>query len=234
MIHPDGGPLMKDIPLNDFAKDILDETLWLLKDDHYKSVQMSCRHLATKEYMEHFTGIPYFEETKAEGKTHGGFPEVIVAHSFGSNGLNFVPEAEDIADEVGVRITDFYTKIQTQLNLKKNALFTVYPPEHGYISWHNNANASAYNFIFTYSETGEGFWRHYDPVKKEMVKIPDVVGWQCKAGFFGSYKDGMDNVLYHSARNHGKGLRMTIAFTLDRSELSSGFQNWIIDDIRED
>ena len=33
--------IMKDIPLNDYAKDILNETLWFLKDDNYKSVAQS-------------------------------------------------------------------------------------------------------------------------------------------------------------------------------------------------
>lgn len=225
--------IMKDIPLNDYAKNILNETLWFLKDDNYKSVSQSCRNQMSVQDADYFTGIEYFDKVRLEGTRHGGFPEAIVSHSFGSNGMQFVPDAQEVAEEVGVRINNFYEKIQTQLNLKKNALFSVYPPN-GYISWHNNANASAYNFIFTYSETGDGHWRHYDPVKKEMVTIPDVAGWQCKAGFFGSYSDGMDKVVYHTARNGGTGLRMTIAFIMDRSEMSSGIQDWVIDDIRED
>lgn len=226
--------IMRDIPLNEFATDILDETLWFLKDENYKAVHMNCARNYNAKDADYFTSWDYFQKIREMAGDHDGYPESVCAYSFGSNGLNFHKDAGNLADEMGDRIFSFYEKIQTQLNLKKNALFTVYPPEHGFISWHNNANASAYNFIFTYSETGEGYWQHFDPVKNEMVTIPDVKGWQCKAGYFGSYQDGMDKVVYHTAKNTGKGLRMTIAFILDRSEMSSGLQSWVIDDIRAD
>lgn len=224
--------IMKDIPLNDFALEILDETLWMLKDENYKSVHLSGRKTANIQDADQYTSTEYFEHIKGLGRGHSGFPDFMCAYSFGSNGLNFAPNAGQKPDAVMNVISSFYNKIQTQLMLKRNALFTVYPPEYGFIGWHNNANASAYNFIFTYSETGEGYWRHYDPVKKEMVTIPDVQGWQCKAGYFGAYEDGDDKIVYHTARNTGKGLRMTIAFVLDRSEISSGMQDWVIEDIR--
>ena len=64
-----------------------------------------------------------------------------------------------------------------------------------------------------------------------MTIIPDVKGWQCKAGYFGAYVDGPEKIVYHAARNGTSGLRMTIAFTLDRSEMSLGLQDWIIEDI---
>lgn len=63
-----------------------------------------------------------------------------------------------------------------------------------------------------------------------MVVIPDVKGWQCKAGYFGAYEDPQEQLVYHSARTNC--LRMTVAFVLDRSEMSSGLQDWIIEDIR--
>lgn len=225
---------MKDIPLNDYAIDILNDALWFVKDENYKCVMQSGKPLENAKQADYFTSLPYFEKIRSMGSKHNGFPEATCSYSFGTNGLKFVSDAGLLADEAGRRVVDFYQKIQTQLNLKRNALFSVYPPENGFISWHNNANASAYNFIFTYSETGEGWWKHYDPVKKEMVTIPDVKGWQCKAGYFGAYQDGMDKVVYHAARNYGKGMRMTIAFVLDRSEMSAGIQEWVIEDIREE
>lgn len=225
--------MMHDIPLNEETKEILNETLWFLKDENYKSVHMSSRNQFNASDAEYFTGEEYLKRIQGMGTKHDGFPEHITGYSFGQNGLNFTKDAGNLADEVGQRIFSFYEKFQTQFNLKRNALFSVYPPHYGYIAWHNNANASAYNFVFTYSETGDGWWKHYDPVKKEIVTIPDKKGWQCKAGYFGSYKDGMDKVCYHAARNTGDGLRMTIAFILDRSELSSGLQEWVIEDIQQ-
>jgi len=224
--------IMKDIPLNDYAVEILNDTLWLLEDDHYKSVHMNGQKVYNKESADYYTSNAYFEKIRNMGTTHDGYPERFAAYSFGSNGMNFHKDAGHVADEAAQRIFKFFEKIQTQLNLKKNALFSIYPPG-GFISWHNNANASAYNFIFTYSETGDGYWRHYDPVKKEMVTIPDVKGWQCKAGYFGAYHDGVDKIVYHTARNTSQtGLRMTVAFVMDRSEMSSGIQDWVIEDIR--
>ena len=44
------------------------------------------------------------------------------------------------------------------------------------ISWHNNANASAYNFIFTWSEHGDGYFDYVDTSTGEVVRIPDVKG----------------------------------------------------------
>ena len=48
----------------------------------------------------------------------------------------------------------------------------MYPPG-GYISWHNNANASAYNLIFTWSETGDGYFKYIDGETKEEIVIKD-------------------------------------------------------------
>lgn len=224
--------IMKDIPLNDFAINILNDTLWFLQDENYKAVRLSAPNHCTKDAADYYTSTKYFEKIRSMKSQHNGFPEMCVAYSYGSNGMAFTKESGSLADTASDVMMKFYENIMSQLNLKKNALFTIYPPENGYISWHNNANASAYNFIFTYSETGDGYWKHYDPVKKEMVTIPDVKGWQCKAGYFGAYQDGMDKVVYHTARNTGKGLRMTIAFVMDRSEMSAGIQDWVIEDIR--
>lgn len=224
--------MMNDIPLNEETKEILNETLWFLKNENYKSVHMTCGKHLNEKNADHFTSEEYLEHIRSLGRKHDGFPESITGYSFGHNGMHFTNTAGNLADEVGQRIFGFYERFQTQFNLKKNALFTVYPEKYGFISWHNNANASAYNFVFTYSETGDGWWKHYDPIKREIVTIPDKVGWQCKAGYFGSYEDGMDRVCYHTARNTGDGLRMTIAFILDRSEISSGLQEWVIEDIQ--
>ena len=222
---------MKDIPLNDFALDILNDALWFVSDENYKSVICSKEDKRTKQDADYYTGDEYFEKIKNQGRQHGGFPEIVVAHSFGIGQLKFASEKEvsQKIPRVSLQQENFLTKIQTTFNLKRNALFSVYPPG-GYISWHNNANASAFNFIFTWSDTGDGYWKHWDNEKKEMVVIPDVKGWQCKAGYFGAYEDPAEKLVYHTARTNDS-LRMTIAFVLDRSEMSQGIQDWIIEDI---
>jgi hypothetical protein len=200
-------------------------------DDVLQWIQLSGEHVADK--VDYYVGDEYFEKIRSMGKNHNGFPETMNSYSFGIGQLKFKSATSGSKrEEILGTQADFLREFQTTFNLKRNALFTVYP-KNGFISWHNNANASAYNFIFTYSETGDGYWRHWDNVKKEFVVIPDVQGWQCKAGYFGAYVDGEDKLVYHSAKNGDTGKRMTIAFVLDRSEMSSGLQEWIIEDIHE-
>jgi len=222
---------MRDIPLNDFALDILNESLWFVKDENYKAVVCNKQDKHNKKDADYYTGEEYFKRIKAMGQEHNGFPEIVVAHSFGIGQLHFAKErtVTEKIPQVSSQQEAFLSKIQTTFNLKRNALFSIYPPG-GYISWHNNANASAFNFIFTWSETGDGYWQHWDNAKKEMVTIPDVKGWQCKAGYFGAYEDPAEKLVYHTARTNDS-LRMTVAFVLDRSEMSSGIQDWIIEDI---
>lgn len=220
---------MKDIPLNDYCIDLLNEALWFTQEANYKKVEG--KKLDQLDKADYYTGNKYFEKILSMGENHNGFPEILVGYSFGSF-VKLDKNSEDydmnLAKVLG-KSSDFLNKIQTTFNLKRNALFSLYPPG-GYISWHNNANASAYNFIFTWSETGDGYWQHYDMKEQKHVVIPDVKGWQCKAGYFGAYADGKDKLVYHTARTRNS-IRMTIAFVLDRSEMSSGLQNWIIEDI---
>ena len=224
--------MMKDIPLNDFALEILNEALWFVQDDHYKSVVCGKERNLNDKDADHFTGHDYMRKIMRMGREHNGFPEILTGYSFGIGQLNFAKEASSIAiPEVQQKQEEFLNKIQTTFNLKRNALFSVYPPG-GYISWHNNANASAFNLIFTYSETGDGYWEHFDQETKEVTRIPDVKGWQCKAGYFGAYEDSQDKIVYHAARNGKTGLRMTVAFVFDRSEMSQGIQDWVIEDIQ--
>ena len=102
------------------------------------------------------------------------------------------------------------TELRLLLGLDCCALAQYYPPD-GHIEWHNNANASAYNLIFTWSETGDGWFKWYDLKKKENVTMPDKKGWSLKAGYFGGY-DEPDKVVYHAA--HTNCPRLTVSYVL--------------------
>ena len=93
-------------------------------------------------------------------------------------------------------LLSFDNQMKELLGLSCSALTMAYPPG-GYIEWHNNANAPSYNLVFTWSETGNGWFRYYDRDRKENVTIPDKAGWSVKAGYFGSYDD--DKLVYHCA-----------------------------------
>ena len=105
------------------------------------------------------------------------------------------------------------TELCTILSTRNNALAQLYPPN-GHISWHNNANASAYNLIFTWSETGDGWFKYVDPKTQEVVTIQDEKGWNLKAGHFGAYGSG--DVVYHAARTNC--YRMTLSYVLGHNE----------------
>jgi hypothetical protein len=100
--------------------------------------------------------------------------------------------------------------LKEYLGLASCALAQYYPPE-GHIEWHNNADAPSHNLIFTWSETGDGWFKWYDLKKKENVVMQDVAGWTLKAGYFSSYEQP-EKVLYHSA--YTKCRRLTVSYTL--------------------
>lgn len=102
------------------------------------------------------------------------------------------------------------SRLKTELGVQFSALSQLYPPS-GYIAWHTNENASAYNLIFTYSETGDGYFEYIDPKTKEKVRLQDKKGWSCKAGYFGSEFE-RDRIVWHCASTNC--WRMTLSFTL--------------------
>jgi len=104
-------------------------------------------------------------------------------------------------------------KMTTELGLELSVLSTLYPPQ-GFIGWHNNANAAAHNLIFTWSETGDGWFKYIDPKTQELVTVPDEKGWSLKAGHFGVYGSG--DVVYHAARTNC--YRMTLSYVLGTNE----------------
>lgn len=217
---------MQDIPLNDYALEHLKCVEWLVQDDNYLLTTPTCLH--EKDNRDKIMSDESLYKIMAEGKEHVGFPEVIYAYSM-TNNLRFSPDAT-ISQKTtfGKRVQDMLSDTQLKFGFKTNALFSVYPPG-GFISWHNNANAPAYNFIFTWSETGDGWFKYWDMEKKEIVTMHDVPGWQCKAGYFGAYANGEEHLFYHGAQTDC--LRMTFAFTLSRDETSLNWQDDIIEEI---
>ena len=160
----------------------------------------------------------------AKGRGHDGFPESMqVFHGT-------MPDGAGVMDQIMVPYRDkgeeLNKKLMTELSARKNTLVTCYPPG-GWISWHNNANASGYNVLFTWSETGDGWFDYWDLEKKERVRVPDVEGWQCKMGYFGSY-DQPERVCWHAASTDC--LRITCAYVF--AEAETIWQD-VVDDIEE-
>lgn len=216
---------LREINLNPFALEMLSPVKEKVIDQNwYKDINLTCNRFMGEA--DKWTGTKELHRTIAMERDHDGFPEVISAYSFGSDNLQYIKT--DRCSEISNGIARLQQHVAGRLMLRKNALFAVYPPG-GFISWHNNANASAYNFIFTWSESGAGWFKYWDMEKQEMVTFQDKPGWQCKAGYFGGYADPKHTWCYHSARTDC--LRMTVAFTLTRDEMSIKLQDQIIEEI---
>lgn len=115
------------------------------------------------------------------------------------------------------------TNIDNVVSSSERTLASIYPPD-GFIGWHTNSNRPGYNIIFTFSETGNGFFRYKDPVSKEIITIQDKPGWTAKAGYFGnSSKD----IFWHCAKNGKSGPRLTCSYVFNNIEDQEQFIDFI-------
>lgn len=95
-----------------------------------------------------------------------------------------------------------------ELGAHTSALLSYYPPG-GFVGWHTNYDANAYQVLFTWSETGDGYFEYYDKKKDEIVRIQDVPGWQCRHYYFGA-EDEEDLHCWHAA--YAGCQRITLAY----------------------
>lgn len=153
---------------------------------------------------DYYTGKRFMQVIIDEGEEHDGAANTSVCypikpeHYFGTH-----PE------EYGKTWRNLDAQFKEELGVRCSALSTLYPPQ-GFIGWHNNANASEHNLIFTWSENGDGWFRFIEPSTGEIITVQDEPGWNLKAGYFGAY--GSEDVVYHCART--ECWRMTLSYTL--------------------
>lgn len=96
-----------------------------------------------------------------------------------------------------------------EIGAHTSALLSYYPPG-GFVGWHTNYDANAYQILFTWSENGDGYFEYYDKKTDEIVRIQDVPGWQCRHYYFGAEAEE-DLHCWHAAYN-GTGQRITLAY----------------------
>lgn len=153
-----------------------------------------------------WVGEAYRDKIVRMGKDHIGWPENARSYAlkpdhYKGNDPSYRKDFSQLDED-----------IKTELGINTNALSQLYPPD-GFIAWHNNADAKGYNLIFTWSETGDGWFKYIDNNGKE-VTIKDKKGWSCKASYFGDYID--DQVCYHAA--HTNCWRMTHSFVVSEKD----------------
>lgn len=96
----------------------------------------------------------------------------------------------------------------SEIGAHTSALLSYYPPG-GFVGWHTNHDASAYQVLFTWSKTGDGYFKYYDKANDEIITIPDVKGWQCRHYYFGPENEP-ESHCWHSA--YAGCERVTLAY----------------------
>lgn len=220
---------MKNIPIKnpDILK-ALNNFLW-----YYDNKDIVARNLklhGNPKNREHYVGAKYRDEVIAMDEKHEGYPDDVHSYSLKTDRIHYIEGREKNPE--AVQFIERYSKYNEELchllSTRNNALTQLYPPN-GFISWHNNANASAYNIIFSWSETGEGNFKYVDGHTGNEVVMQDVKGWQCKAGYFGAYGEPWYKRVYHAAETDC--WRITVSYIFDRSDMSMGLQDEILEEI---
>lgn len=112
---------------------------------------------------------------------------------------------------VDARWKDYMKRVKydfaSEIGAHTSALLSYYP-KGGFVGWHTNYNASAYQVLFTWS-TGKGFFRYLDKKTGKLVTHQDVAGWQARHYYFGPESEP-ENHCWHSA--YAGGDRLTLAY----------------------
>lgn len=201
-----------------------------LAEDSKKYFFSQC--LNEKDRRDYWVGERHLNEILSQGGRHEGFPDCCYSKEVSAHreGHRFYTDDAPalFKKNTTAQISSCNSRLMSFLGARYTALSAIYPPG-GFISWHNNANASAYNLIFTWSETGEGNFKYVDPITKEIVVMPDKKGWQCKAAYFGNYREP-ESLFYHAAETDC--WRITLSFTFNTDDASIDYRRDVIEDIK--
>lgn len=105
----------------------------------------------------------------------------------------------------------FRDKIGSLLNYQRYYT-SAYVPK-GFVSWHADDDIAGYYLMFSYTESGKGFFKYRDPVTSEIVNLIDTPGWMVRAGKLGTQEN---EVVWHCAAAEQN--RYTILFMYDDEE----------------
>jgi len=214
---------MKTVPIrNKELIAILDRFVPLFHEVDFNTATVDVDPCDIEQYMD----ADYRKFIMSQGRGHDGFPAKLI-------GIELAPKDVWTNQAYRIALVEKTERLKAELQgwtgTRTNALSAVYPAG-GFISWHNNANAPGYNVLFTWSSEGDGQFEYVDPITKEHIVVPDVKGWQCKVGYYGTYEEH-DKLMYHAARTNC--LRSTIAFMFNPNETGKQMSEMLIEDISE-
>lgn len=211
------------------------KTLNSFKDDMFSTPEynhpkhFTFREEADKENGDYFCSNTYLDDCLSRGQEGlVGAPD----RYFASPISKMVREDKDNWSDYMNRVK---YEFAAELGAHTSALLSYYPPG-GFVGWHTNWDASAYQILFTWS-AGGGYFRYRDPKSKKIVTIKDVEGWQCRHYYFGA-KDEPEHHLWHSA--YAEGERLTLAYkfvngggkhNVEKDRQAQELRDMLIDDI---
>lgn len=146
--------------------------------------------------------------------------EYLITHCFTKPTVDFASaEYQHLVNLIGVdkTITNYVKLLQNYMGLYNLAVAALYPKD-GYISWHHNGDHMGYNVLFTYSTDGDGYFRYYDYKLKQVVNIPDKLGWSVKLNHFPNTLLS-NEVCWHTAKT--KNYRLTFGFHINENQIES-------------
>lgn len=155
-------------------------------DDQKYRTHSSNKALENPEY---FCDREYLDYQLSIGNKHTGFPEEHMAQP-----INTMVQQDSKFEQYKNRVKHEFA---SEIGAHTSALLNYYPPG-GFVGWHTNWNANCYQVLFTWSRTGDGYFRYWDLEKKEIVHIPDVPGWHCRHFYFGRM-DEPEHHCWHAA-----------------------------------
>jgi len=160
---------------------------------------------------------------------HPGYPEHY-------NSINLPELKRKQYDVWGDYVNRLKNDTAEALGAHTSALALFYPPE-GFVGWHTNHNSPSYQILFTWSETGDGYFRYQDPKTKEIVTLHDKPGWNVRVHYFGSESEP-DYLFWHCA--YTKCDRFSFAYKFvnegagsDRDEMVQQLLQMAIDEIED-
>jgi len=124
------------------------------------------------------------------GDNHIGFPETYYS-------INLPQLKRERPDQWADYVYRVKNDMAVTLGAHTSALALMYPPG-GFVGWHTNWNCPSYQILFTWSETGDGYFKFVDPATNEIVTLQDEPGWNVRYHYFGSKKEP-NHALWHSA-----------------------------------
>lgn len=120
-------------------------------------------------------------------------------------------------------------RLAPEVGASSCSLFSLYPPG-GYVGWHTNENNPGYQFILSWSEKGDGYFKYYDYETKSIITEQDKKGWQARHYYF-AHPNEKDKLCWHAMFTNC--LRLTVCVKINNGSGIGCKENEIAMEIRD-